>query len=209
MLLKESFMMSLELWLRMPLWTSSHAQAAYTIKLLQMASGASMNVSFHMELQRCKVSNRHDEQSCPPLNTFALSPDAVDYLLFLHRDVKVQPNPEEVADIQYVNREQLKEIIRKADAGEDGIKLSPWFRIVADNFLLDWWKRVDDGTLAEAADMATIHKLQLKKERSTTSYTAQGYAYNFLGWFPVMWALSWNLLEAGIKIHCRGKSMEI
>jgi len=83
----------------------------------------------------------------------------LDYLLFLHRDVKVQPNPEEVADIQYVNREQLKEIIRKADAGEDGIKLSPWFRIVADNFLLDWWKRVEDGTLAEAADMATIHKL--------------------------------------------------
>ncbi|CAK9856461.1 unnamed protein product [Sphagnum jensenii] len=83
----------------------------------------------------------------------------LDYLLFLHRDVKVQPNPEEVADIQYVNREQLKEIIRKADAGEDGIKLSPWFRIVADNFLLDWWKRVDDGTLAEAADMTTIHKL--------------------------------------------------
>jgi isopentenyl-diphosphate delta-isomerase len=95
----------------------------------------------------------------PPLNTFALSPDAVDYLLFLHRDVKVQPNPEEVADIQYVNREQLKEIIRKADAGEDGIMLSPWFRIVADNFLLDWWKRVEDGTLAEAVDMATIHKL--------------------------------------------------
>jgi isopentenyl-diphosphate delta-isomerase len=118
-----------------------------------------MNVSFHMELYRCKVSNRHDEQSCPPLNTFTLSPDAVDYLLFLHRDVKVQPNPEEVADIQYVNREQLKEIIRKADAGEDGIMLSPWFRIVADNFLLDWWNRVEDGTLAEAADMATIHKL--------------------------------------------------
>ncbi len=71
--------------------------------------------------------------------------------------------------------------------------LSPWFQIVADNFLLDWWKRVDDGTLAEAADMATIHKLQLKKERSTTSYTAPGYAYNFLGWFLVMWASgSWN-----------------
>jgi isopentenyl-diphosphate delta-isomerase len=83
----------------------------------------------------------------------------VDYLLFLVRDVKIQPNSEEVADVQYVNREQLKEIVRKADAGEDGMKLSPWFRLVVNNFLFDWWKRVEDGTLAEAADMGTIHKL--------------------------------------------------
>lgn len=71
----------------------------------------------------------------------------------------IQPNPEEVADVQYVNREQLKEIVRKADAGEDGMKLSPWFRLVVNNFLFDWWKRVEDGTLAEAVDMGTIHKL--------------------------------------------------
>jgi isopentenyl-diphosphate delta-isomerase len=83
----------------------------------------------------------------------------VDYLLFLIRDVKVEPNPEEVADVQYVNREQLKEIVRKADAGEEGITLSPWFRLVVNNFLFDWWKRVDEGTLAEGADMSTIHKL--------------------------------------------------
>lgn len=83
----------------------------------------------------------------------------MDYLLFLIRDVKIQPNSEEVADVQYVNREQLKEIVRKADAGEEGMKLSPWFRLVVNNFLFDWWKRVEDGTLAEAADMGTIHKL--------------------------------------------------
>ncbi|CAN6351004.1 unnamed protein product [Urochloa humidicola] len=83
----------------------------------------------------------------------------LDYLLFMVRDVKLNPNPEEVADVKYMNRDQLKELLRKADAGEDGVKLSPWFRLVVDNFLMGWWDRVEQGTLQEAADMKTIHKL--------------------------------------------------
>lgn len=84
---------------------------------------------------------------------------AVDYLLFIVRDVNVNPNPDEVADIKYVNRDQLKELLKKADAGEEGLKLSPWFRLVVDNFLFKWWDHVEKGTLKKAADMKTIHKL--------------------------------------------------
>lgn len=84
---------------------------------------------------------------------------AVDYLLFIVRDVGLKPNPDEVKDIKYVNPEQLKELLRKADAGEDGLKLSPWFRLIVDNFLFEWWDRVHTGTLLEAVDMKTIHKL--------------------------------------------------
>ncbi|XP_073123500.1 isopentenyl-diphosphate Delta-isomerase I [Henckelia pumila] len=83
----------------------------------------------------------------------------LDYLLFTVRDVNVNPNPDEVADVKYVNREELKELLRKADAGEGGLKLSPWFRLVVDNFLMKWWDHVEKGTLKEAADMKTIHKL--------------------------------------------------
>ncbi|KAK8460585.1 hypothetical protein SEVIR_2G354133v4 [Setaria viridis] len=36
------------------------------------------------------------------------------HMLFIVRDVKLHPNPDEVADVKYVNREQLKELIRKA-----------------------------------------------------------------------------------------------
>uniref|UniRef100_A0A0D6QYK3 isopentenyl-diphosphate Delta-isomerase n=1 Tax=Araucaria cunninghamii TaxID=56994 RepID=A0A0D6QYK3_ARACU len=82
----------------------------------------------------------------------------LDYLVFIVRDVALHPNPEEVADVKYVTKEQLKEIVRKADAGEDGIKLSPWFRLVVDNFLFDWWNKVENGTLSEAVDMS-IHNL--------------------------------------------------
>lgn len=84
---------------------------------------------------------------------------AVDYLLFIIRDVELHPNPDEVAAVRYVNREELKELLRKADAGEGGLKLSPWFRLVVDNFLFKWWDHVEKGTLHQAADMKTIHKL--------------------------------------------------
>ncbi|KAL2924715.1 Isopentenyl-diphosphate Delta-isomerase II [Bienertia sinuspersici] len=83
----------------------------------------------------------------------------LDYLLFIVRDVSMTPNPDEVADAKYVSREDLKEICRKADAGEEGLKLSPWFRLVVDNFLYKWWDQVENGTLNEGIDMQTIHKL--------------------------------------------------
>lgn len=83
----------------------------------------------------------------------------LDYLLFMVRDVKLNPNPEEVADVKYMNRDQVKELLRKADAGEDSVKLSPWFRLVVDNFLMGWWDHVEQGRLQGAADMKTIHKL--------------------------------------------------
>ncbi|KAK8943700.1 Isopentenyl-diphosphate Delta-isomerase I [Platanthera guangdongensis] len=83
----------------------------------------------------------------------------LDYLLFIVRDVAVNPNPEEVAGVMYVNRGELEELLRKADADVDGVKISPWFRLVVDNFLMKWWDHVKKGTLCEAADMETIHKL--------------------------------------------------
>nr|XP_009804735.1 PREDICTED: isopentenyl-diphosphate Delta-isomerase I [Nicotiana sylvestris] len=83
----------------------------------------------------------------------------LDYLLFTVREVNMKPNPDEVADVKYVNREQLKELLRKADAGEGGLKLSPWFRLVVDNFLFKWWDHLEKGTLEEVIDMKTIHKL--------------------------------------------------
>lgn len=92
-----------------------------------------------------------------PLNLLIFLLITVDYLLFIVRDVNLHPNPDEVADVKYVNREQIKELLKKADAGE--VKLSPWFRLVVDNFLMEWWDHVEKGTLVEAADMKTIHKL--------------------------------------------------
>ncbi|GJZ73113.1 isopentenyl diphosphate delta-isomerase I [Tanacetum coccineum] len=75
--------------------------------------------------------------------------EVVDYLLFI----------DEVAKVKYVNREQLKELVMKAVLGEEGLKLSPWFRIVVDNFLFKWWDHVENGSLLEAYDMKIIRNL--------------------------------------------------
>nr|ATN97002.1 isopentenyl diphosphate isomerase [Cestrum nocturnum] len=83
----------------------------------------------------------------------------LDYLLFMVRDVNMKPNPDEVAEVKYVNPEELKELLRKADAGEEGLKLSPWFRLIVDNFLFKWWDHLEKGSLKDVADMKTIHKL--------------------------------------------------
>ncbi|GAB2256890.1 hypothetical protein Droror1_Dr00022949 [Drosera rotundifolia] len=83
----------------------------------------------------------------------------LDYLLFIIKDVKLNPNPDEVADVKYVNKHQLKELCEKADAGEEGLKLSPWFRLVVDNFLYKWWDHVESSSLKEVIDMNTIHRL--------------------------------------------------
>ncbi|GBG88913.1 hypothetical protein CBR_g48525 [Chara braunii] len=82
----------------------------------------------------------------------------VDYLLILRRDVDLEPNPDEVESVRYVDRAGLREIVRKADAGEEGITLSPWFRLVVKTFLLKWWDRLEEGTLDSIIDMDTIHR---------------------------------------------------
>ncbi|GBG60898.1 hypothetical protein CBR_g16018 [Chara braunii] len=82
----------------------------------------------------------------------------VDYLLIMRRDVDLEPNPDEVASVQYVDRAALREIVRKADAGEEGITLSPWFRLVVNTFLFKWWDRLEEGTLESIVDLDTIHR---------------------------------------------------
>ncbi|KAJ4876789.1 protein disulfide isomerase-like 5-4 [Raphanus sativus] len=53
--------------------------------------------------------------------------------------------------------EGLKEMVKKADAREEGLKLSPWFRLVVDNFLMKWWDHDEKGTLDEALFSPSRH----------------------------------------------------
>ena len=55
----------------------------------------------------------------------------IDYILFAQADVSVDPNPDEVAATRYVTEPEL----RKMMAPESGLSWSPWFRIIATNFL--------------------------------------------------------------------------
>jgi isopentenyl-diphosphate delta-isomerase len=79
----------------------------------------------------------------------------VDYILFLQRDVKMNPNPNEIDDVRYVNLEQLMELKQK-----DGVALTPWFNLILESGkLAQWWKNL--GNLAQFKDHDKVHKLGL------------------------------------------------
>eukprot|EP00270_Netrium_digitus_P014006 TRINITY_DN4717_c0_g1_i5.p1 TRINITY_DN4717_c0_g1~~TRINITY_DN4717_c0_g1_i5.p1 ORF type:complete len:335 (-),score=108.52 TRINITY_DN4717_c0_g1_i5:419-1423(-) len=82
----------------------------------------------------------------------------LDYLLFIKADVDVLPNPNEVAVVKYVDPEGLRELLKKAEAQEEGVKLSPWFRFIVHGFLFQWWERMKAGALEEEVDMENIHR---------------------------------------------------
>ena len=84
---------------------------------------------------------------------------AVDYLLVLRADLAVAPNPNEVASVRYVNRQELKDLIAEVDDKGNDVTMSPWFRLIAEQFLPTWWDHLDAQTLSSACDTTTIHRL--------------------------------------------------
>ena len=79
----------------------------------------------------------------------------IDYILFAQADVKVKPNPEEVDDVKYVTLAQLQEMMDP----KSKLLWSPWFRIIAEQFLPHWWADLDKTLTTNAlVDYKTIHR---------------------------------------------------
>jgi len=58
----------------------------------------------------------------------------VDYILFLTNDVAVKANPNEVRDYKYVSKEELKQMFEDTSIG-----FTPWFKLIARDYLFGWW----------------------------------------------------------------------
>ena len=80
----------------------------------------------------------------------------LDYILFLRADVPLKPHSEEVSDTKYVTPDELRAMMRP----ETGLRWSPWFRIIADNFLFKWWDNLGGTLGGKHADWGTVHRLQ-------------------------------------------------
>ena len=64
----------------------------------------------------------------------------VDYILFIKADVDVDPNPNEAKDTRYVSEPELKAMFK-----DDTLKFTPWFRLICESMLFEWWGHLDNG----------------------------------------------------------------
>ncbi|KAI8801020.1 NUDIX hydrolase domain-like protein [Cladochytrium replicatum] len=80
----------------------------------------------------------------------------VDYIFIVKTDnISFAPNPNEVKSVKYVSKAELKDLF--ANAANNDIKLTPWFKIIVENFLYKWWDNLDN--LKSLREPKTIHRL--------------------------------------------------
>lgn len=65
---------------------------------------------------------------------------AVDYILFTKANVDLNINKNEVQATQYVTADELK---KKFD--DPTLKFTPWFKLICNSMLFEWWSHLDSG----------------------------------------------------------------
>jgi isopentenyl-diphosphate delta-isomerase len=68
----------------------------------------------------------------------------IDYILFIKpsAEVKLDVNPNEVRDSKYVSQDELKAMFEQE---KDGLKFTPWFKLICQSMLFEWWSNIDSG----------------------------------------------------------------
>lgn len=62
-------------------------------------------------------------------------------------------NPNEVQATQYVSPDQLKALF-----GDARLRFTPWFKLICNSMLFDWWEQLDKG-LDQYADEQEIRRM--------------------------------------------------
>jgi isopentenyl-diphosphate delta-isomerase len=64
----------------------------------------------------------------------------VDYILFIKANVDLEPNVNEVQDTTYVSADELKAMFE-----DKNLKFTPWFKLICNSLLFEWWEHLDEG----------------------------------------------------------------
>ncbi|MGA0331252.1 MAG: isopentenyl-diphosphate delta-isomerase [Candidatus Poseidoniaceae archaeon] len=81
----------------------------------------------------------------------------IDHILMIQADVDLNPNPNEVAAIKWVNAEELDAML--VDLESDEI-IAPWFRCIAARLMNEeWWEAIGNQTACEALQDGLIHDM--------------------------------------------------
>ncbi|KAF9963436.1 isopentenyl-diphosphate delta-isomerase idi1 [Mortierella alpina] len=88
----------------------------------------------------------------------------IDYILFMrpqHKElVDMAPSPNEVRDVRWVTKEELKVLLQKGVTPDSGVIVTPWFKLICDNFMFAWWdKMLANGGVDKVADPEEVKKI--------------------------------------------------
>ena len=64
----------------------------------------------------------------------------VDYILFIKANVDLNINLNEVQATRYVSPDNLKALFR-----DSSLKFTPWFKLICESMLFEWWQHLDSG----------------------------------------------------------------
>lgn len=66
----------------------------------------------------------------------------IDYIFILKKNIALKLNPEEVQSYRYVTQVEMKDLLLNHD--EYNIKITPWVRLMAQDFLFKYWDNLND-----------------------------------------------------------------
>ncbi|KAF9329866.1 isopentenyl-diphosphate delta-isomerase idi1 [Podila minutissima] len=88
----------------------------------------------------------------------------IDYILFMrpqHKElVDMKPVANEVRDVRWVTKDELKVLLEQGLTPGSGIIVTPWFKLICDKFLFSWWDRMlEEGDVAKVARSEEVEKI--------------------------------------------------
>ena len=95
----------------------------------------------------------------------------LDHILYAKStsDMVISPNPNEISEVKWVTQQELSEWLTNPDS--EGEVLAPWFRLIAENILPEWWGNLDglpartDNKIRDygSVDMTTTARIDASK----------------------------------------------
>ncbi|KAG0240860.1 isopentenyl-diphosphate delta-isomerase idi1 [Actinomortierella wolfii] len=88
----------------------------------------------------------------------------IDYILFIrptHKDfIDMDPQPNEVRDVKWVTQDELRVLLEQGVTEGSGIIVTPWFKLICEHFLFDWWNRMlQNGGVDKVARPEEVEKI--------------------------------------------------
>tara|TARA_B100000683_G_scaffold264903_1_gene295110 strand:- start:3804 stop:5558 length:1755 start_codon:yes stop_codon:yes gene_type:complete len=81
----------------------------------------------------------------------------IDHILMIQANVELDPNPNEVSAVKWVNAEELDAMLVDEDSAD---VIAPWFRCIAARLMNeDWWNAIGDKAACEALQDGLIHDM--------------------------------------------------